>query len=85
MDWGNRFLYCDEQGDFDVETQIDDLPYTSFDRQFDRLYQFCCDGMFDPDLAIFYLVKMSQTFHPFWYDCFVHSLDIVEVVCYPLC
>lgn len=87
MDWSNRFLYCDEQGhvdvdEFDLEKQMDDLPYTSFDRQFDRFYQFCFDGMFDPDLAIFYFHKMSQTFHRFWYDCFVYSLDIVEISLY---
>jgi len=68
--------------DFDLEKQVDDLPYTSFERQFDRLYQFCSDGMFDPDLAIFYFNKMSQTFHRFWYDCFVHSLDIMEIFLY---
>jgi hypothetical protein len=68
--------------DFDIEKQVDDLLYTSFERQFDRLYQFCSDGMFDPDLGIFYLNKMSQTFHQFWYDCFVHSLDIMEFALY---
>lgn len=86
MDWdcwnNSEDFGCFDSLDMDVEKHFDDLSYTSFDRQFHRLYQFCSDGMFDPDLAIFYLNKMSQSFHRFWYDCFVHSLDIMEIILY---